>query len=418
MPAIAIKGVRGFIKEGCGSLAPYFDGFAAAAGSIGYTHASLRDLLVGAKQFGRFLAAGGLVDLRHLRDRHLDEFLSLQPMRQRGKYLLRMSRGSRAAPAVLRYLRHLGVVPAEPVPPAQIHEALLKEWLDFLKEHQGLADGSIALYRRHVARFLVSLGSDATPARLHVLTSARTREYVIAHASGMGRSGRKALVSTLRVFLRFARAQGYLTSALDGTIQRVPSFKHEHLPRGPRWEDVLRLPAAVDRRTTHGRRDFAILLILITYGVRAGQVAGLRLDDLDWRGCSITFEAAKGGKRVHVPLMSEVGDAIVDYLRERRTVRCRQLFLSTDPPFGPLAPSSIGSVVCRAFRVAGVHSPHRGSHAIRHAWATRALAQGQSLKIIADLIGHRSIEMTRIYAKVDQARLREVALSWPQEGWQ
>lgn len=172
----------------------------------------------------------------------------------------------------------------------------------------------------------------------------------------------------------------------------------------------------MDQSTPQGRRDFAILTVLIAYGVRAGQLVGLRLDDVRWRESTILFPKAKGGRRIEAPLTPAVGNAIASYLRDGRPATPdRHIFLSLHPPFPPLAATSIYRVVSQAFERAQVDSPHRGSHAIRHAWATRAMAQGQSLKAIADLLGHRSLESTRIYTKVDLVQLRSVGLAWPQE---
>jgi integrase len=142
----------------------------------------------------------------------------------------------------------------------------------------------------------------------------------------------------------------------------------------------------------------------------------LRLQDVHWRDGHITFPAAKRGRQVTSPLTTSVGSALLEYIRYNRPeTTARQIFLSLDPPFQPLAATSVYNIVCRAFQLSGIESPHRGSHAIRHAWATRAFAQGQSLKTVADLLGHRSIESTRIYTKVDYTQLRSVGLGWPEE---
>ena len=177
-----------------------------------------------------------------------------------------------------------------------------------------------------------------------------------------------------------------------------------------------KLLATVDRSTLQGRRDFAILMVLITYGVRAGQLVRLRLEDVHWRESTIVFPAAKGGRPIEDPLTPAVGNALATYLREGRPItQARQVFLSLNPPFLPLAAGSVYNIVSCAFKQAEVDSPHQGSHAIRHAWATRAMAQGQSLKTIADFLGHRSLESARIYTKVDSEQLRSVSLPWPQE---
>jgi len=315
----------------------------------------------------------------------------------------------------LHYLRQIGVVPVAP-PPSHPFSALLEEWLDFLRNHRGLAEKSLNLYRRHITRFLEYIGHDATPARLKQVSLEQIRSYLRIKASTYGRSERKALVSTLRIFIRWALGQGYLQRDLTLAVERVPSFKHEHLPRGPDWKDLPKLLTVPDRRTRQGRRDYAILVILVTYGVRAHQVVSLKLEDVDWRGMRIHFGAAKRGRDIKVPLTPIAGGALAEYLRRGRPATpIRSIFLCVNPPIRPLVSGSIRNIVSRAFLLAGVPTPHLGSHAIRHAWATRMLAQSQPLKTIADLMGHRSIETTRIYTKVDYEQLRTVALPWPKE---
>jgi site-specific recombinase XerD len=398
-----------------GPLGPYIDGFIDSASQVGYTPGSLKALIQGAIYFSRYLVRKRLTDLIRLRDQHVWDFVASTPIRiTRGRYPMHVSPAARAAPHVLRYLRQIGVAPLPTTPPQPRFGPLLEEWLSFLRKHRGLTEESVRLYQRHVSRFLEALGRDATTNRLKRVTAEQVRSYVIKKALPHGRSERKALVSTLRLFLGFAWERGYLRNDLRLAVERVPAFKHEQLPRGPRWEDALRLLKSPNRCTVQGRRDYAILLILVTYGVRASQVAGLKMDDIDWRAMKIHFQASKGGRSVEVPLTRPVGEAILECLRkDRPSIVNRSLFLTLSAPVRPLAPGSVYNVVCRAFHLAGIPSPHRGSHAIRHAWATRMLAAGRSIKVIADLMGHRQIETTRIYAKVDFSRLREVALPWP-----
>jgi site-specific recombinase XerD len=397
-----------------GPLGPYIDGFIASVFQVGYTPGSLRSLVLGAVNFGRYLAKMQLCDLRKLRDKHVRDYIATTRPQRHGKYCFHVSPGARAAPHVLRYLRRLGVALAAGPPSRQF--PILEEWLTFLRDHRGLAEKSLRLYGCHIVKFLEHLGRDATSAGLKRLSPERIRDYIRARASTYGRSERKMLVSTLRAFLRWAFGQGYLRRDLTIAVERVPSFKHEHLPRGPRWKDLLKLLQVPDRGTAQGRRDYAILLLLITYGVRAHQVGTLQLGDIDWRRMLVHFKAAKRGRDVQVPLTIPVGEALVKYLRMGRPeTPGRYFFISMRPPVRPLLAVSINNIVSRAFRLAGVPSPHRGSHAIRHAWATRMLAQGQPLKTIADLLGHRSIETTRIYTKVDYTRLHEVALPWPRK---
>jgi site-specific recombinase XerD len=274
----------------------------------------------------------------------------------------------------------------------------------------------VDLYRRVVEAFLEDLREEATRERFAALSPTRVRDYLQRTAPQFARVTRKNLVITLRSFLRFAFSAGHLERDVATTIERVPCFSLDRLPRGPKWEDLPKLLATVDRGTKSGRRDFAILLTLMTYGVRAGQLTSLRIDDIHWRDNQIIFQPAKRGRQIIAPLTAAVGNALLEYIREGRPASPpRRVFLSFTAPFQPLGASSLYHVVSRAFVLSGIASPHRGSHALRHAWATRAFAQGQSLKTVADLLGHRSLESTRIYTKVDYTQLRSVGLCWPGE---
>jgi integrase/recombinase XerD len=401
-------------------LGPHIDELASSAARIGFTRSSLQSLLYGVIQFGVFLRKRGITDLEKLRSRDVDAFVKTQPLRRcHAKYCYRFSKGVRGARHVFKYALARGITHPDPSPPPPRYAPLLEEWTASLQHHRGLAPKSIDLYRRHLQRFLADLGGDGTALGLRNLKPDRVRAYVRRATLGYARAGRNSLVSALRVFLRFAWDRGYLSRDLGDLIERVPTFKHDRLPRGPRWEDACRLLTSADRSTGLGRRDYAILQLLLSYGVRAQQVCRLRLDDLDWRGEFIHFSPLKGGRAVDVPLLRPVGEAVLGYLqRGRPTTAGRTVFLSTRPPFAPLTTSAITGLVARAFVRGDVRSPHRGSHALRHAWATRLLAAGQPLKTIADLLGHRSLETTRIYAKVDFARLRTVALPWPKEAGQ
>ena len=315
----------------------------------------------------------------------------------------------------MMYLRRIGVIVPE-LPRQRPYTWILDAWLAFLRQHRGLSEGSVEVYRRHVETFLQYLGHDAELESFASLSSTRANDFLQLQTPRFARATRKNLVITLRSFLRFAFAMGHLPGDLSATIGRVPCFTLDRLPRGPKWEDLPKLLATVDRGTKSGRRDYAILLILMTYGIRAAQLVGLRLQDIRWRDSQMTFPAAKRGRQVTAPLTTSVGSALLEYIRDSRPeTTARQVFLSLDPPFQPLAATSVYNIVCRAFRLSGIVSPHQGSHAIRHAWATRAFAQGQRLKTVADLLGHRSIESTRIYTKVDYAQLRSVGLGWPEE---
>lgn len=398
------------------AVGSFIDGFVAAVARVGYTPESLYGLVHGSTRFIRYLTDAEIRDVALLRDRHVEEFLSTLPTYLCcNGYRMRHVAGTRGAHHLMQYLRAIGVTPVEP-PVARPYSWVLDEWTVFLRQHQGLAAASVQMYRGKVKPFLADLDADAAPDRFGTLTPERIGQYLRRQAPRFGRTTRKDLVITLRSFLRYAWSRGYLPRDLSDTLIRVPCFSQDRLPRGPKWSDVVKLLTTVDRSTGQGRRDFAVLLILITYGIRSSQLVHLSLDDLDWRASTMRLPAAKRGRRVEVPITPAVGHALIDYVRDGRPKTAgRLIFLSFDPPFRPLAPGSIYNVVSKAFRRAAIVTPHRGSHAIRHAWATRAMAQGQRLKTIADLLGHRSLESTRIYTKVDVGQLRTVGLSWPAE---
>jgi integrase len=331
-----------------------------AAATVGYTQSSFRDLVVGTSQFARFLTASGITDVRQLRDHHVQSFIGTLPVCQRKKgYSMPAGRGSRAARSALRYLRASGIVPPEPAAD-RVYTWVLEKWIAFLYRHRGLAASSVALYRRNVEPFLQELREDAMPDRFAALSPMRVREYLQHRAPRFARVTRKNLVITLRSFLRFAFGSGYLQRDVAGAIERVPCFTLDRLPRGPKWEDLPKMLATIDRGSKPGRRNFAILLTLMTYGVRAGQLTSLRLDDVNWRDSQIIFPRAKRGRPINAPLTAAVGDALLQYIREGRPVtRERRVFLSLVPPYRPLAAGSVYNVAARAWsqgrRVAHPH---------------------------------------------------------------
>jgi integrase len=223
------------------------------------------------------------------------------------------------------------------------------------------------------------------------------------------------MCAAIRMFLRFLFLRGYTSLDLAFAVPVIPTFKLERLPTAISTDAIVRILAAVDRSTPVGRRDYAMLLLLATYGLRAGQLCALRLDDIDWRQQLLRIPGAKGGRDAIYPLRPAPGEAIIDYLRHSRPVGWpfRQLFLRVRAPIGPLQ-GVLANIIKPYARRAGVEVPSFGSHAWRHACATRMLTKGQSLKTIRHMLGHGSIETTFIYTKIDLGALRQAALEWPE----
>jgi integrase len=223
--------------------------------------------------------------------------------------------------------------------------------------------------------------------------------------------------SALRTFFRFALHEGYLRQPLDRAVPTLRTYKLATVPRGlseQQAQDVLR---SIARDTAVGRRDYAILQLLSTYGVRGGQVRTLRLEEIDWPREQILFKAAKHGKDIRVPMTLAVGEGLLDYLQNGRPAcSCAEVFLTARAPYRPFPPrNSLSKLVRRRLRAAGIDLPSAGTYVFRHGFATRMLQEGHGLKAIADMLGHRHLNTTFAYTKVDFNALKQVALEWPQE---
>nr|WP_246252745.1 site-specific integrase [Mesorhizobium camelthorni] len=219
----------------------------------------------------------------------------------------------------------------------------------------------------------------------------------------------------LRSFLRYLHAEGLVDDDLASAVPSLRTWKHATLPTfltAPQLDAVL---AHCDRSTAAGRRDYAILLMLVRLGLRANEVATLKLDDIDWESGLFSIQG-KGRQQAVMPLPTDVGTAIVDYLQNGRpSSACRQVFLRADTPCTAF-PSAGGVVLIarRAIKRAGISGlAHHGSHVFRHTLATSMIRTGATLTEIGQILRHQHHDTTRIYAKVDLPRLRMLSLAWP-----
>jgi site-specific recombinase XerD len=303
------------------------------------------------------------------------------------------------------------------LPTETVYQPLLDAYLQWMERYQHAAPGTLQVRAASLTPFLQWLDSEATPQGLAKLTCEKVEQFFLAYAQGMGRSARRSMQSALRTFFRFCLHQGYLRQPLDRAVPTLRTYKLATVPRGLTEDQAQQVLGAVDRNTPVGRRDYAILQLLYTYGVRGGQVRALRLEDVDWAQNQILFKASKRGKDVRLPLTAEVGESLLDYLQNSRPAcSCPEVFLTCRAPYHPLLSSNaLSAIVDRRLRAAGIDIPSKGSHAFRHGFATRMLQQGHSLKAIADVLGHRHLGTTFLYTKVDFNALVQVALPWPQE---
>jgi site-specific recombinase XerD len=298
-----------------------------------------------------------------------------------------------------------------PAPPPCPEAARLAEFINYLERERGLSPATIRDLRYGLAALLRVCC--APPRSLGDLTMAdieRTLQQEAAQA-GWSRISLRKHTDSLRVFLRYTESRGWSTPGLADALVLPCLFQGEHLPLGPTWEEVQRLLDAVQGDHPTAIRDRAILLLLTTYGLRAGEVCRLRLEDLDWEREQLTIRRSKQQSRLQTyPLARTVGDALLRYLKEARPACAhREVFITAIAPRRPITTSILWHIVGPRLRALQVSLRHVGPHALRHACATHLLAEGFTLKEIGDHLGHRTAEATAHYARVDLQGLREVA---------
>lgn len=233
--------------------------------------------------------------------------------------------------------------------------------------------------------------------------------FVTEGAQRWSRLTMSCIASTLRVFLRYAATQGLCDAHLADTIRGPRVYQQESLPFAPSWSDVRRILACMATDSPRDVRNRAIVMLLSIYGMRRGEVVSLRLDQVDWRNRRLRIFRSKRRQPQEYPLLPSVAEALARYIDNIRPQTSHpQIFIGLRSPRRPLAPSSVYDIVRPRFDALGIQVAHRGPHALRHACATRLMAEGMTLKEIGDHLGHRSLSATGIYAKVDLAALREV----------
>ena len=235
--------------------------------------------------------------------------------------------------------------------------------------------------------------------------------FITASAQEFGSRAMVCLASTLRVFLRYAHREGVLPRDLTKLIEVPQHYRMADIPRSIGWDAVQSMLDQVERRTVVGRRDFAMLLLMVTYGLRAREVAALTLDDLDWKRDRLHVRERKADHTTAYPLAPVIGEAIIDYLKNGRpNAQSRVLFWRHLAPRSPLTHAAVSSVASKYLHKAGIPVSRPGSHTLRHACVQRLVDGGFPLKTVGDYVGHRSPSSTMVYAKVQVDALREVAL--------
>jgi len=282
-------------------------------------------------------------------------------------------------------------------------------FVEYLREERGLSAETLLHYATHLRDFEAYLNRIGLT-DLSTVSAVVTGGFLTDRCQGLARTSVRDRCGVLRVFLRYLHREGVLARDLSPTIEAPPVYRLAQIPRSITWAEVGRTLAVVDRRTALGRRDYAILLLLVTYGLRAREVAALTLDDLDWKHDRLHIPERKAGHSTAYPLSPLVGEAIVAYLKAGRpTTTSRRVFFRIMAPYEPIKHNAVS---CRAtwyMQKAGITVPRPGSHTLRHTCVQRLVDAGWALKQIGDYVGHRSPASTQVYSKVAIETLREVA---------
>ena len=304
------------------------------------------------------------------------------------------------------------ISPGSGVEPGAGYQELLVEFGQWLDHRRGLAPVTVKNYCWNAREFLRSLSGPPREA-VELLDAATVTGFMMEFSRDRNTNSVKTMARSVRSFLRFAHATGLNPLCLWTAVPVSAGWQMSSLPKAVPAEDIqlLLAVAARGRFLAVGLRDYAILLVLIRLGLRRGEVAGLSLDDFDWRGGEITV-VGKASTIDRLPLPCDTGEAIVEWVTQGRpSSESRSVFTSMTAPFKPLSPSSIGHIVADNCRLAGI--ARIGAHRFRHTLATEMLRAGASLPEVGQVLRHRSARSTAIYAKVDEWALRPLAQPWP-----
>lgn len=390
-----------------GPLAPFAAGYASWLRSRAYSPSAVADRLYQFDQLSGWLERDGL-GVGELTGEQVERFLAARRSAGRVTWV-----AAQSTMLPLGYLRDLGVAPVPaPVIVEGPLEQLLDEYRRYLSVERGLSRHTVLDGYGPVARLFLAGRECVDGLGLERLCAADLSSFLARECPRRSVSGARDLVCALRSLLRYLHLAGLIEAPLVWAVPSVADLRDRTLPRGLEPAAVSRLLASCDRRTLAGRRDYAILLLLARLGLRAGEVAAIQLDDVDWRSGQLLVHG-KGSRRDVLPLPVDVGEAIVSYLRRRPRCECRALFLRVTAPRRELNRSTIGWVVRAACDRAGL--ARVGAHRLRHTAATEMLRHGASLAEIGQVLRHREQKTTAIYAKVDRKALRALARPWPSQ---
>jgi integrase/recombinase XerD len=313
-----------------------------------------------------------------------------------------------------RFLKSRQLLSLSTSPPATPFSSLLDSYCQYLREVRGLAAVTIGNHYLTACEFVHHCVNENKRFRFSGLTRDHVEKFVCSVSNRFDRSSLQHVIGRIRGLLRFLEMRGEGPAGLSGQIDTPRVYRLERLPRALPWNTVCEFLRSIDRSCTSGLRDYAIFLLIVTYGLRGCDIAGLKLSDVDWRAGKIQVNQSKTKHPICLPLTDQVAEALLVYLRRgRQRSRCREIFLTLQAPVLPMRRQAIGDAFRKRVKSSSLEIPFLGVHCLRHSYAAHLLRQGVSLKNIGDILGHHSTESTCVYLRLNVEDLREVPLPLP-----
>jgi len=398
-----------------GPLGSHLDALATALQDQRYTAATISIHLREAHAFGCWLAENHH-HLSEISEVMLEHYLDACSTHSKSFSRKRRKKISAGVNTLLRHLRNVGVIPLQPA--ENLPETEAQQWLIRYREHLekvlGLAPTTRQKYLFFATRLLSSMSQQGV-IEWPAFTADKIIEFIRTDAEPRRGFGPHGTATAVRSLLRFLVSQGKLSAGLETAIPTIRRYSHAALPQRLSEAEIGRLLTSCADATAIGKRDYAMLVLLSRLGLRAKEIVGMQLSDIDWINGSLLVRSTKTHCQRVLPLARDVGEALVDYLQHGRpTTTSRTVFLTHRAPFPPLkGASAVTSTVKRLLAKAGIERRSSGAHLLRHTAATQMVNRGASFKEVADVLGHQKLRTTTIYAKLDLAALSEVALPWP-----
>lgn len=400
--------MKGRTKKGLSPLVPSLSALAKRLVEDGYPKTTADQYLSICRKFDHYVARRRL-DVGLLGPEHVEGFIDTSPSsperRRSPRFFWR-----RPLALLLAQLRADGLLPAA-VEVEPVSGPGVAEYLAFLREHRGLCESTVARHACYVGSLLEEIGA-RTEEDLRRLEIEKVDQFLVSASRVRRRLSMGAICSSVRGFLGHLHMRGILTKDLRAQVATPRMYSLEAMPRSVAWQEIEKTFATIDRTTLQGVRDRAMLSLVAHGGLRASEVAGLQLTDVDWRADRIHVRRLKKGTGPvdDVPIVPPVGEALVEYLRRRPQSSHAHVFLTIKAPLRPLEGRVVSQTAAMYLRRAAVKAPRIGSHTLRHSFAVELLRRGQSLRAIGDVLGHRHPQSTFLYLKAAVDDLRDVAL--------